>query len=633
MIQKFTQKLSALIILFLICSKVGESQNSVLVNFGDSSCAASAPVSFSLIRNPLTSTPAVLTNCSMAAQLPDYFSVFIAYNPKNQKIYVADIRTGVTKIWVMDMGLPNQIVCPAIPVVPNYSYSYISNNFEFDNNGALWSLSNYNPGTGQCNIDEFDVNTGNIISTRLLQFPAGNFPTSITSGDLIILPNGRMFATMGAGPSRLYEFNNYSGSSATATYLKTIPKNCFGLAYLNGELEVTGFDASGCYFYEYVISSNTLSTDKPFQNGQTPIDNTSFSPTVGTTKRLKSAVFIDPVTADLVYEVFVTNMGNVTLNNINVTDDLATPFGAANVSNVTVNFVPGANAGGLMLNTAYNGVSNYSLLTRGQRLPNKTSTNQDYFFKAEIHCRVTNLMPNTLYLNSAVANASIGSLFNNTLIRVIDSSNNGNQTVVDPNQNSNPSDIGENIPTPFIFNTVLPVHFINISAAFVNKTAVMVRWEVAVPTVNAAFFEPQFSPDGITWTNLSRLSITDPNRANYQYLHTDIPSGKLFYRIKQIDNDGSFIYSKTVLLQKKPGTSAYTIYPNPADKYIEISGPYSAANHTNVELYDAIGRLILRQKITSSLFKIPSGNLPAGTYVLKIISNEEASAQKILITH
>jgi len=145
------------------------SQNSLLVNFGSSNCYNAAAPGFSLINNPLGVAPSLLSTCDFTAQLPDFFSVFIAYNPKNNKIYVADVRSGSdTKIWVLDMGLPSGITCPAIPVSPTYSYSYVSNNFEFDNNGDLWSFSNYNVNTGQCNMDKFDVATGNVINTRVL---------------------------------------------------------------------------------------------------------------------------------------------------------------------------------------------------------------------------------------------------------------------------------------------------------------------------------------------------------------------------------------------------------------------------------------------------------------------------------
>ncbi len=330
----------------LLTTNTALSQNSVLINFGSNTCYnATSPV-FSLLNNPLGVAPTSLASCNLAAQLPDFFSVFIAYNPKNNKVYVADIRTGTqTKIWVLDVGLPQNISCPSsIPVTPTYTYSYISNNFEFDNNGDLWSLSNYNPATGQCNMDKFDVNTGVVINTRVLQFPAGNFPTSVTSGDLTILPNGRMFATLGSFPSRLYEINNYNSTStnATATFLQTMPNNCYGIAYLNGQLEITGidFNTNMCYYFDYSISSNTLGIQKPFQLGEAPIDNSSFTPSVGTTKQLVNAVKVNNNTADLTYEIYVRNLGNVIINNINVSDDLTAVFGAGNVSNISTSFIP-----------------------------------------------------------------------------------------------------------------------------------------------------------------------------------------------------------------------------------------------------------------------------------------------------
>ncbi len=163
MIKKFTCQLIVLLIIIFISNK-SFSQNSLLVNFGSGSCTGYGEPAFSFIKDPLSASPSPLISCSLMGQLPDIFAVFIAYNPKNNKIYVADIRSGIdTKIWMLDMGLPANILCPAvIDSIPDYAYSYVSNNFEFDNNGDLWSFSNYNDSTGQCNMDKFDVSTGNV---------------------------------------------------------------------------------------------------------------------------------------------------------------------------------------------------------------------------------------------------------------------------------------------------------------------------------------------------------------------------------------------------------------------------------------------------------------------------------------
>ena len=611
------------------------AQNSLLVNFGSSNCYnTDAPV-FSIIKNPLSLSPSLLANCDLAAQLPDFYNVFIAYNPKNNKIYVADIRSGTeTKIWVMDMGLPSNIACPVIPLSPTYSYSYISNNFEFDNNGDLWSFSNYDVTTGQCNMDKFDVNSGQVINTRVLQFPAGNFPTSINSGDLTILPNGRMFATLGSFPSRLYEINNYSSTTtnASAAFLQTMPKNCYGIAYLNGQLEVTGIDFSGtCYYFDYTISTNTLGIEKPFQISQGPIDNSSLTPSVGVTKQLVNASKVNSNTANLSYEIYVKNIGNVIINDINITEDLGAVFGAANVSNVRISFVAGANNGGFTLNPSFNGTTITSLLNAGQNLPNQTLSNTDYYFKVLVKCRVTNLNAATIYLNSAIGTGNIGNSGNGSLINVTDSSNNGTEGVTDPNNNGNAGEVGENVPTPFNFST-LPVRFVNVAATLNNKSSATVKWVVATPTINAEKFEVEYSADGNSWIPLTEVKITHSNQANYQFTHLQIPPGNLYYRIKQTDNDGSYVYSRIVLLRNKT-TDHYVIFPNPANNYIQVSVSYYPVGKTDIELYDATGRKILSKQMLASTEEINTALLPDGTYLLKLVHNEEVKMQKVMVVH
>lgn len=627
-------KFNLVVFAFFFCDHFLTAQNSVLINFGGSACNNSSLPWFSMIKNPLTVSPVLLANCNLAAQTANIFSVFIAYNPANNKVYVADVRDGIqTKIWVLDIGLSVNIACPlSIPVTPTYSYSYVSNNFEFDNNGDLWSLSNYNPTTGQCSLDKFDENTGIVINTRILQFPAGRFPNTIASGDLTILPNGRMFACLGNGISQLYEISNYSTTTiATATYLQTLPKDCYGIAYLNGILELTGADfTNACYYYDYNIATNVLGAEKVFQNGQLPIDNTSVTPSVGCTKRLLSSTKINSNTADLTYEIYAENLGNVLLNNIGLSDDLSIPFGAANVSNVSAVFAAGFNAAGLTINPLYNGTTNTNLLISGQNLPNRILSNRDYFFKIQVSCRVTNLNGFTTYLNSAIAKATIGSGAINSLVTIADSSNNGDNTVTDPNKNGNAGDMGENAPTPFLFGT-LPVKFIDVKATLINKNTASVQWQIATPILGAGHFEIEISYDATSWTKIGSIAITEASRGLYSFIQNNILTGKLYYHIRQIDMDGSVSYSKIVMLNNKTTAGSFIIYPNPANAVIKISAPINTT--ATATLFDAVGRKLISTIISNTTSEILTTNIPSGTYLLQLIGIDAVQIQKIVVKH
>ncbi len=613
------------------CNLEVYAQKSLLVNLGSNTCANPDSPAFSIISNPFDA-PSVLSDCDLKDQLPDFNNTFIAYNPKNNKIYLNDVRYSAgSRIWVMDIGLPNNIICPSpIPVSPDFSPAYSTNNFEFDKSGNLWSVRNYTKTTGMCILDQYDILSGNILAGKNLQFPMDNLPTDISNGDLCILPNGRLFATFGRDSSRLYEITNYNHGigNAVATYLQTLPSNTFGIAYLNGILEVTGTNSiDSCYYFDYNISTNTLGPKKDFQNGKAPIDNSSFSPVVGATKRLVNATKLNNNTAELTYEIYVQNLGNVILNNINVTEDLGSVFGSSNVSNVSTLFISGFNIPGLTLNSSYNGTSITSLLNNNQQLVNQTSDNADYFFKLQIKCTVTNLNTGIIYYNSAIATADIGSGVNQ--INISDSSNNGTWDVVDPNKNGIANEWGENIPTPFNFSTI-PVRFIYSSAIY-KDNAVIIDWKVATPVINANKFIIEYSKDGVLWQKAGEVMIEDPNQGNYQFHFLSL-SQNLFYRIKETDKDGAAIYS-TIMKLNYGIAQKIEAYPNPAKNSVLIYIPKNDMQYNEIEISDILGRRIYYSKTNKESIIINTSVFTNGTYFLRVKNNAAISSQKILIKH
>jgi hypothetical protein len=132
---------------------------------------------------------------------------------------------------------------------------------------------------------------------------------------------------------------------------------------------------------------------------------------------------------------------------------------------------------------------------------------------------------------------------------------------------------------------------------------------------------------------LDMLDITDAGKSSYQYQHINIPSGNLFYRIKQTDKDGFFIYSNSVLLINKEGKNSFAIFPNPAGNYISISTPYNSNAQITIELYDAVGKKLTAKKMLSAVSEINTMSYPSGTYTLRLISNHETITKKVIVKH
>ena len=129
------------------------------------------------------------------------------------------------------------------------------------------------------------------------------------------------------------------------------------------------------------------------------------------------------------------------------------------------------------------------------------------------------------------------------------------------------------------------------------------------------------------------MNIVNTNQSNYQFLHANIPAGNLYYRIKEIDIDGKYIYSNIVVLHNKNVSDNFIIYPNPANNYITIISPANSPGKTQMILYDAVGKQLRSSIISATSEEINTASLPDGTYVLKIINEGVTTTQKVLIMH
>ncbi|MBF8455855.1 T9SS type A sorting domain-containing protein [Kaistella sp. G5-32] len=66
------------------------------------------------------------------------------------------------------------------------------------------------------------------------------------------------------------------------------------------------------------------------------------------------------------------------------------------------------------------------------------------------------------------------------------------------------------------------------------------------------------------------------------------------------------------------------IYPNPTAADITLKMENYSLKNITVILYDAQGRLLLKQNITQTETKIMMGKFPSSTYILQVLDNQKA---------
>ncbi len=115
--------------------------------------------------------------------------------------------------------------------------------------------------------------------------------------------------------------------------------------------------------------------------------------------------------------------------------------------------------------------------------------------------------------------------------------------------------------------------------------------------------------------------------------HTDksatVLSDYNYYRLKMIDNDGVFTYSKVIAIKNNQLTDTKVqVYPNPAKDFVNLSIADKTLLKTELKVLDLNGKTVLRQKIESDQQVIDISKLPNGMYILSFENRENVKLIK-----
>ncbi|MCX6209252.1 MAG: T9SS type A sorting domain-containing protein [Bacteroidetes bacterium] len=163
---------------------------------------------------------------------------------------------------------------------------------------------------------------------------------------------------------------------------------------------------------------------------------------------------------------------------------------------------------------------------------------------------------------------------------------------------------------------MLPVKLTSFNAAIINKKTVL-NWMVE-NEVNLKQYEIEFSNNGVDFSNVGVLKAI--NTSSYSFEFSNL-NERQYYRLKMIDNDGTFSYSNIISLFKK-GNVELTVYPNPAKNYVTITTNNKNEN-TYLMITDAIGKLVKKMVVMSDTTNVNTSAFLNGMYHIQITKNNQ----------
>ena len=173
--------------------------------------------------------------------------------------------------------------------------------------------------------------------------------------------------------------------------------------------------------------------------------------------------------------------------------------------------------------------------------------------------------------------------------------------------------------------TPLPVELVSFAANELNGKVVL-AWETATE-INNAGFGIERSADNKKFVEVAFVKGkgTTTEKTSYNYSDKSALSGKYYYRLKQVDFDGTYQYSKSIEIDMGLPTS-YSLeqnYPNPFNPSTTIRFALPMSAKVNIKIYNTLGQEIanvLNSDFDAGVHETTfnASNLSSGVYFYRI---------------
>jgi photosystem II stability/assembly factor-like uncharacterized protein len=199
------------------------------------------------------------------------------------------------------------------------------------------------------------------------------------------------------------------------------------------------------------------------------------------------------------------------------------------------------------------------------------------------------------------------------------------------------------------FDENIPVELISFSASIQNENEVMLEWSTATEINNRGFEierkeAPSKSlPKGETSGDWRKVGFVEGNGTTietkqYSFVDRRLSAGKYYYRLKQIDFDGTYEYSSIISVEIKPPTQfkLRQNYPNPFNPETKIEFQLPEISSARLTVYNILGEKItelVNEKLNAGYYEYTFNGeqFPSGTYIYTLNSEKYNEARKMIL--
>ena len=195
-------------------------------------------------------------------------------------------------------------------------------------------------------------------------------------------------------------------------------------------------------------------------------------------------------------------------------------------------------------------------------------------------------------------------------------------------------------------STYVPVELISFYSETINNKVIL-SWLTASEINNKGFEVEKSESDSQVWQRIGFVHGNGTTTEEHSYTFVDFTNepGYYFYRLKQVDYDGSFEYSKIVcvIIERPSVFLLLQNYPNPFNPISTIKydlpaslNPFKGGTLVNLVIYDILGRrvkVLVNEIQQAGRYEVQfdASDLSSGVYIYQLIAEKYISSKKMIL--
>ena len=179
--------------------------------------------------------------------------------------------------------------------------------------------------------------------------------------------------------------------------------------------------------------------------------------------------------------------------------------------------------------------------------------------------------------------------------------------------------------------TALPVELMSFSASVTPNQQVQLQW-ITASEINNHRFEIERSVDGEAWSKIGTIEGhgTTSNHQQYQFIDESPLKGRSYYRLKQVDLDGTFTYSSIESVSLVSTEELIAVFPNPVVDKVQIQLKQNYQDIA-IQLMNTKGQVLKAVQLKNqSYFELEMKDLSSGVYFIKLDLDGEERVVRVV---